>query len=490
MLRLIAFNVTLLALTVAPVFAQTAAPADESKPPDASQPTEPPRLQGQGPAAAGQAQPAVARPAATQPALSSPLSGAWFECPATFYNFGEVWQGANVTHRYEIRNTSSTETLIIDDVKADCHCTVPGQFERVIKPGQVGHVPFTLRTDGLGQRLSKGATIKTNDPQRPTFRVIMEGHVKTLLTMTPNSCGTFAEIIDPDSELTQTAIVTSNVDEPITLEVLPDGPARRPPNASAPASQPARPFALDLEEIEAGKKWKVTVRTVPPLPSGYLQHYFRIKTSHPNKPVWPLRASAYRPPRIAAKPVNIRLPEEVRGGSPFGTDIMNYGKATVNILSAEIADAPELRVEVVPNTDRKPRQDPWMSPDKLKNEPPPLARINIHAPMGYRLPGAKNLIVTTDDPEYPSLKITVYSVSSRGLPPVTAAASQPAGATGVAATQPARPTARVARPNVGVASPPGGAVLMGGGDAGDAPKETRGGDGVPTTQPAGKPPSE
>lgn len=333
------------------------------------------------------------------PPAVNPARGARWSCPGTVYDFGKVWQNSNVVYQFEIKNTSDTDLEIID-AKAECHCTVPGQFERIIKPGKSGFVPFTLHTAGLGKYLVKRCNITLNDPQMPVLTVQLNGFVQTLFNMNPNDVGNFAEITDPNAKISREAEIVSNIDEPFTFELVPNSNAKKN-------------FTVDLKEIEKGKRWKLKITTNPPLPAGSLMQFFTFRTSDPHLPGWNLMITGFRPERIAAKPMNLLMPPVVTSASPFTVEVMNYGKAAFKVLSAEVRDTPELKTEIVPNG--------------------PHYKVNVLAPMGYKLPEARHLIIKTDDPTLPSIDVTLYKIVDRpNLPPIQ---RKPASQPGVAGGQ-------------------------------------------------------
>jgi len=335
-------------------------------------------------------------PVATQSASPpAPVSGANYFCENSLFDWGEVWQGANVTHRFPIKNTGGT-TIEILNAKAECHCTVPGNFDRYIEPGQTGFVPFTFRSAGMGQKIEKHAYITLNDPKRPRLTVTLKGVVKTVVKSVPNDVGNFAIVNNPNAEIVREADIVSNVDEPVALELL-------------PSKNQNSPFDIEFSELEAGKKWHVKLKTKPPLPEGSLRAAYRFKTGHNRIPLWTLNVSGFRPKRIAAKPINLRFPEVVASTKPFLVNIENHGKTDFKVLSAEIDD-PDLKAEVQPDGKGY--------------------KINVTAPVGYKLTKSRKLTVTTDDAEIPKIEVAIYIPKEQGLPPLPAkgaAATQRAG---------------------------------------------------------------
>src|SRR6185503_15108161 len=148
------------------------------------------------------------------------------------------------------------------------------------------------------------------------FRVHLQGNVKTVLTLMPVSGGWFNKITDPDEIVESHMELTSNVDEPIKLQLQPN-PAKSP-------------WELKVDEVTPGKKWNNTLTTAPPLPSGYLSYQYRFSTGNPRLPTWTLFASAFRPERICAEPQNMIFPNTFNTVMPPPTvTIENYGKTLI-----------------------------------------------------------------------------------------------------------------------------------------------------------------
>lgn len=363
----------------------------------------------------------------SNPAWEKPIQGERFIVEKPFYHFGDVWQNVPVTHEFVIKNTSDLP-LRIAEVKADCHCTTPGDFIREIPPHGEGKVPFTLMTAGLGNMLTKGATIQVDDPKVPEFRVMLEGFIKTILKMTPNDGGSFGqEVIFEDQVITHKIILESLVPEPLSLwpmDLLPN-----------------YPWNVEFIALEPGRKWQLNLSTKPPLPAGFRNDYIRFKTGHKDIPVWYFIASYFRPERIAAKPINLRFPDAFTAGQPVpSVEIINNGAQPVRILGVEVADpALVVRTEMI-------------APGKQ-------FKIEVEPPANYALDGSMDLIVRTDDPQYKEIKVPIWSMASRGktskwkIAAAKAAASAPAaGATPAAVSDKAPGAAAQGK----TAAPPAG----------------------------------
>jgi len=339
------------------------------------------------------------------PSWATPLKGERYLVEEPYYNFRDVWQNKPVMHEFIVKNTHATKSLMILDVTPECHCTVAGGYTKEIPPGGEGKIPFTLWTTGLGNNLVKRARVKTNDGMHAEFTLTLEGFVKTVLTMTPNSGGSFGEVIYEDQVVQHEMIVESNVPEPLTFALaLPNGKT---------------PWRVSTVTLELGRKWKVIVKTDPPLPAGFQNYTFRFSTGHPEIPTWPLLCTYYRPERISAKPINLRFPDVYTKNEPLpSVEVINNGQTKLKILSAAVPDDPSLTVRTVEVT------------------PGRQFRIEVEPPVDYKLDGSLDLFVKTDDEQYKEIKIPIWSLASRGK---DSAKKHKGGKVAVAASQSAAP---------------------------------------------------
>lgn len=81
------------------------------------------------------------------------------------YNFGEVKEGSNIFHRFEIQNIGKSD-LIIRKVVSSCGCTVSRIDKSTLKSGENCFLSVSFNTGGRSGVQEKSITIITNDPKR------------------------------------------------------------------------------------------------------------------------------------------------------------------------------------------------------------------------------------------------------------------------------------------------------------------------------------
>ena len=98
-------------------------------------------------------------------------------------DFGTVPKGEKINWSFEVKNTGTADLQILS-AKPTCGCTV-ADFDKVIKPGQIGKVAAAVDTAGFAGMISKAVTLETNDPNTPTAQVTITAIVKPYVEAYP-----------------------------------------------------------------------------------------------------------------------------------------------------------------------------------------------------------------------------------------------------------------------------------------------------------------
>jgi len=94
----------------------------------------------------------------------------------TKYDFGTVTEGEIVKHDYVFTNEGQSE-LIIRKTKASCGCTAIEPNKTNLKPGESSQVGISFNTTGRTGKQVKNITVITNDPEKSTVILTVEGTV-------------------------------------------------------------------------------------------------------------------------------------------------------------------------------------------------------------------------------------------------------------------------------------------------------------------------
>ncbi|BDD10475.1 hypothetical protein FUAX_29070 [Fulvitalea axinellae] len=84
-----------------------------------------------------------------------------FQFEQTEYKFGEVKQGAVVTHVFKFKNTGKS-ALVIQNIGTSCGCTTPSYSKEPIAPGKSGEITVKFDTKGKRGQQSKSIRITAN----------------------------------------------------------------------------------------------------------------------------------------------------------------------------------------------------------------------------------------------------------------------------------------------------------------------------------------
>ncbi|RJP35891.1 MAG: DUF1573 domain-containing protein [Phycisphaerales bacterium] len=303
------------------------------------------------------------------------------------HDFGTVWASADnfIKHTFTIKNEGDGLLKILS-VKPACGCTLAGDHPDRLKPGESGEFPFKLKTETLAHakdgKFSKAVTITTNDPEKPTLRLLLEGtarfHVAAPALI---SFGTLKA--DVDTERTET--ITNNTDKPLKL-TLPETKVT-----------PESPFKYELVEKEEGKVYELKVRTVPPLQEGRINGELKIQTNIEEQKELNVRVALNVPPRLLVRPSLVvydpkRLTRPVTFTNNGSTDVKVTGATT---------DDPALDVEIE-------------EMDAGKNY-----TIKVTFPENYDSSKTdRKLVIKTDDPEKPEIEVPIrtQAVAQRKRP--------------------------------------------------------------------------
>ena len=93
------------------------------------------------------------------------------------YNFGVVQPGTQINKTFLISNTGD-RTLKIDRIWVGCSCTVANLKAREISPGGSTEIQLGFDSRGYRGKVTKSATIYTNDPDRPRVELKLIGEVR------------------------------------------------------------------------------------------------------------------------------------------------------------------------------------------------------------------------------------------------------------------------------------------------------------------------
>ena len=95
-------------------------------------------------------------------------------CDASTHDFGEAVSGSLVEHDYVVRNDGDTSLEILS-VRASCGCTAVNASQNLVAPGETASIHARLDLSGRTGLQMKTITVTSNDPQNPTYQLVLRG---------------------------------------------------------------------------------------------------------------------------------------------------------------------------------------------------------------------------------------------------------------------------------------------------------------------------
>ena len=217
--------------------------------------------------------PRLQKPEASSTAQSAPRAVTKF----TSFNFGDVYNGEVISQVFIIRNEGDAD-LQIKEFIAGCACAVT-RCDKVIPPGKEGIAILEVQTISQQGGLYKTATMRTNDPERPSIDFalianVLKGtplrqgrHIGPVF-LSPETRGAMYAM--PGKTATFEFSVTAD-NAPVKLLKIEGG---------------EKHFASRIEAIEPGKSYKLVVESLPQETGNLYVDQFRITTDNPNLPAF------------------------------------------------------------------------------------------------------------------------------------------------------------------------------------------------------------
>lgn len=266
---------------------------------------------------------------------------------ALIHEFGELSTQKTSTRKWKVKNTGEGD-LEIWLLGSTCTCTIPklkGEGTReIIKPGESTEIELEWKTKDAVGEFSKGATIGTNDPNRPEFMLKVHGMVHSPIVVLPA----------PQEGVLTVGDVSNDQVKEISLAVFsPEHPELKIKNLST--SKPdlivAKPVPLTPQELEKLKikgGYRVKLEIKPGMPLGTFREELVVETDHFDQPRYQLVLAGVVSGPISLLPSILRMVavNAKEGASGQMTLLVREGRPT----SFKVIRKPEmLEVSIAPN---------------------------------------------------------------------------------------------------------------------------------------------
>ena len=100
------------------------------------------------------------------------------------HDFGEILQGAEITHTFRFQNAGD-QLLEISRLRSSCGCTAALLTTRRLEPGSMGELQLIFNSQGFRGAVQKMVTFETNDPKHSAVTFTLQGKVKAELFLQP-----------------------------------------------------------------------------------------------------------------------------------------------------------------------------------------------------------------------------------------------------------------------------------------------------------------
>jgi hypothetical protein len=203
--------------------------------------------------------------------------------PETSFEFGEVLSGAVVEHDFAVRNVGSVPTRI-EKVSMTTPLLVT-QMPREVVPGTEGRIHFKLDTADVSGRFEGTILVNLSDPAQLQARLSFSGHVIPAIELLPRPAFFVAGQRGQGNR--GSIEIVNHESSPLTVEI---------------GEHPAGRFTTELETLERGQRYRLTLALNPDGPGGRASDTILVRTSSKRVPVLKVNANTFLYERVHAFP--------------------------------------------------------------------------------------------------------------------------------------------------------------------------------------------
>ncbi|MBK9121220.1 MAG: DUF1573 domain-containing protein [Phycisphaerales bacterium] len=331
------------------------------------------------------------------PAFAQPAGGApRFEIDSREFDFGTVWQGEKVLRAFTIRNVGTAPLTL--DVESSCGCTVPSKPESPLAPGAETKMEIEYQTYNRPGAANHIVTLKSNDPAAAAVRIQVRGQVQQVYAAQPRDL-IYGELLTDEQR--ENFIEFENFyTSPMRPELIPN--------------QDFGPFEVRVDELEAGRKFRLVVRTRPPIPLGSHDLRVRLRTGLDVMPELQFAVFGFVRPPVRLIPEKILVPRSMLRETKRMIAVQHSEDYPLEITKVS-ATAANFELEQLPERERRPQQ-------KFIEH-----RIVVTIPPADQLPreGAVEIVIETTarDEQFRMIRVPIELLQP---PTVAPTAAQPA----------------------------------------------------------------
>jgi hypothetical protein len=331
---------------------------------------------------------------------SVPTAAPKLEISASLWDFGEKWAGEKAETTITLRNVGKAP-LEIGEVKSSCGCTVAKVNKKLLQPGASEEVRVTYDTNKRTEKVSQKIRVHSNDPDSPVTVIEVKGQVKQLLKMSDPRGLSFGAV-GRDDVATKAIEIECNYTEPLELTL-------EEPRCEG--------FDVQLDELEAGKHYRLTATTKPPLRDGPIRASVQLVTGVELVPEVPVRISGNVQAPVTVAPTTLYVVEKTQKTTQYTLRVTSRRQQPLKVTGV-VASDPAIKVEILPMPTLPAKA-------ALASN---AATIRVTLPPADEIPAdGATITITTDDQEYAELVVPVRTrlMSSKPSPVTSDVGAEP-----------------------------------------------------------------
>jgi len=264
---------------------------------------------------------------------------------------------------------------------------------KLLQPGESEQIVITYNTRSRREKVSQNVRVHSNDPTSPVTTITITGQVKQLVeASTPR--GLDLGQLRRDDAITKSIELTCTYREPLKLRLK---------------ELRSEHFDVQLEEIEGGKRYKLSATTKPPLPDGTVRADVQLLTGLELVPEIPVRVWGSVQAPVAVTPKVLYVFGQRQESVKRMLRVTTRRQKPVRITGVT-ASEPAIKAEILPTG----------APGSNASKQAGVTTIRVTLPPADEFPaGGATITITTDDEEYPELVVPVRKhATARTLPGV------------------------------------------------------------------------
>lgn len=294
--------------------------------------------------------------------------------PETHFEFGEVMSGAVVEHDFVVKNDGSAP-LVIQKVSMTSPLLVT-RMPHEVAPGAEGTIHFKLDTTNLEGKFEGTILVFLNGSALSQADLNFAGHIVPAIELSPMPA---FFVSGQRGQGGRAAIeIVNHESEPLRIEKI---------------EHPTERFTTELETLERGQRYRLTLNLKPDGPGGKTMDTILISTSSKRVPVLKVAANTYLYERVHTFPDVVNLGTwRVGDTREAAMTLMIYQEGGSDFQAKLSSDVPAVSLK----WERGPKGDRYQATITLMSEKVRVGRIKGSVFIDTNDPGFPRVIVPVD----------------------------------------------------------------------------------------------